>query len=604
MRRIKILFVEDQPEHSQIINIFKNILSSEQTEIKDFDELINSFKRNGNFIDICHCDNFTDAYDSIGKNQYDIYVLDVKLKKCSKTGVDRFNQIWGEYKKKGTEFNILNLPESNEDVEYGGIYLWTKVLEYNKSGNPEIIIYTAHTEIQTAYLPFFITDISPRIIAKDNLTGIQNALLKSLENVQKRIIKIKKQIDISKLSEKVTQLSKKRNIKQKELQKLFCEPIYEGCDWYLETLFPQYYIEIQNALNAGNKNELNDIYEKIRALIPPVSKLIGNSKAICEIREQIDEIADANGHVLLLGETGTGKTLIAWEIHDKSRRKDKPFVEINCASYSKELIASELFGHLKGAFTGAITDKKGVLELADNGTLFIDEIGDMSSEMQASLLKAVDEQKFHRVGEYKEIKVNVRIITGTNKNLYEMVKKGSFRDDLYYRINHEIIHLPPLRERKDDIPLLVLYFIKIFEEKNKKHIDGIDDEVIKKLEEHDWKGNIRELQRLMEKLCHKVPENKKISIEIFSKNFRPEAASSTLESDNEDELEFSIWEKRLLKGELKLETIPVVKRESFFNEYIKHKRPTLKQKDIAEKLGIAPGFLAKALSESRKKNKV
>jgi formate hydrogenlyase transcriptional activator len=202
---------------------------------------------------------------------------------------------------------------------------------------------------------------------------------------------------------------------------------------------------------------------------------------------------------LILGETGTGKELIARAIHDRSRRKDRTFVKINCAAIPTGLLESELFGHEKGAFTGAITQKVGRLELADQGTLFLDEVGDIPPEIQPKLLRALQEREFERLGSTHTRRVNVRLIAATNRDLEKMVAAHEFRSDLFYRLNVFPIRIPPLRDRRDDIPLLVSYFVEKFAKQMQKRIDSIPASVMKALKMWEWPGNIRELENLVER---------------------------------------------------------------------------------------------------------
>src|SRR5499426_877330 len=209
--------------------------------------------------------------------------------------------------------------------------------------------------------------------------------------------------------------------------------------------------------------------------------------------------ATAKSTVLLLGESGTGKELFARAIHNWSERKLRPFIAVNCVGLSKELFESELFGHEKGAFTGAHQLKKGKMELAQGGTVFLDEIGDVSTEIQTKLLRFLQEKEFERVGATKPIQVDVRIIAATNRNLVELVKQGRFRDDLYYRLNVVPIELPALRERKEDIPALVHYFIQRFSKETKKNFTDVTPQAMERLTAHDWPGNVRELANAIER---------------------------------------------------------------------------------------------------------
>jgi transcriptional regulator with GAF, ATPase, and Fis domain len=214
----------------------------------------------------------------------------------------------------------------------------------------------------------------------------------------------------------------------------------------------------------------------------------------------VKQIADSKSTALIMGESGTGKELISRAIHYNSNRKGYPFVTINCAAIPETLIESELFGHEKGAFTNAIEKKLGRFEVAHQGTLFLDEIGELSLATQAKILRFLEEREFNRVGGSKTIKVDVRLITATNKELSQLIKKGSFREDLYYRINVVPILIPPLRERKEDIPLLVDHFINKFSVENNKNLKGISKEALEMMMQYEWPGNIRELENLIERV--------------------------------------------------------------------------------------------------------
>ncbi len=239
---------------------------------------------------------------------------------------------------------------------------------------------------------------------------------------------------------------------------------------------------------------------KLKSSLTKKYELIGSSKPMNDLKKQIELIARGDSRILILGESGTGKELVARAIHSLSDRSHAPFVEVNCAAIPQELIESELFGHEKGAFTGAIDRKIGKFELADGGTLFLDEIGDMSLLTQAKLLRVIETQKFQRVGGTKDIKVNVRIISATNKDLAEEIKKGNFREDLYYRLNVVPIYLPPLRDRKEDIPELISYFISEYVREKGWKGKTLTERAIKMLQSYDWPGNVRELKNALERL--------------------------------------------------------------------------------------------------------
>jgi DNA-binding NtrC family response regulator len=228
--------------------------------------------------------------------------------------------------------------------------------------------------------------------------------------------------------------------------------------------------------------------------------IIGKSKAMKEIFGIVRQIADTKSTVLVMGESGTGKELISRAIHYNSNRKNYPFVTINCAAIPETLIESELFGHEKGAFTNAIEKKLGRCEVAQQGTLFLDEIGELSLATQAKILRFLEEKEFNRVGGSKTIKVDVRLITATNKDLNQLIKKGAFREDLYYRINVVPIIVPPLRERREDIPSLLDHFIKKYNEEGNKRVQGVSKEALALMMNYEWPGNVRELENSIERV--------------------------------------------------------------------------------------------------------
>ncbi|MEE9435656.1 MAG: sigma-54 dependent transcriptional regulator [Candidatus Adiutricales bacterium] len=233
--------------------------------------------------------------------------------------------------------------------------------------------------------------------------------------------------------------------------------------------------------------------------------LTGSSNVMKDLKKQIETVASTNAWVMITGENGTGKELVAHTIHRLSNRADRPMVEVNCAAIPEELIESELFGHERGSFTGADSHRRGRFDLANHGTLFLDEIGDMSLKTQSKILRILDEQRFERVGGDKTIQVDVRVIVATNKNLREEIRKGTFREDLYYRLNVIPIHVPPLRDRKEDISLLVQDFLEEFSRENNSEPKSITDETLPALLAHDWPGNVRELKNLVERLVIMSP---------------------------------------------------------------------------------------------------
>jgi formate hydrogenlyase transcriptional activator len=265
-------------------------------------------------------------------------------------------------------------------------------------------------------------------------------------------------------------------------------------------------IAIENAMVYQEISELKDklaqeklyLEEEIRSEMN-FDNIIGNSPALKQVLELAEIVAPSDSTVLLLGETGTGKELIARAIHDRSRRKDRTFVKLNCAAIPTGLLESELFGHEKGAFTGAITQKVGRMELADQGTLFLDEVGDIPVEIQPKLLRALQEREFERLGSTHTRKVNVRLIAATNRDLERMIADREFRSDLYYRLHVFPIRIPPLRERKEDIPQLVSYFVQKVAKQMQKKIDSISPVVMKGLTAWHWPGNIRELENFVER---------------------------------------------------------------------------------------------------------
>ena len=227
--------------------------------------------------------------------------------------------------------------------------------------------------------------------------------------------------------------------------------------------------------------------------------IIGQSSGLTELYAVLERVADSPTTVLITGESGTGKELVARALHDHSSRRGKPFIKVNCAAIPKELIESELFGYERGAFTGAVTSKPGRFELANGGTLFLDEIGEIPVEMQVKLLRALQESEFERVGGIKTIRVDVRLVAATNRDLKKLISQGAFRDDLFYRLNVVSIRLPALRERATDTPLLVEHFLKKFNERLKKNVTGVEPEALDLLSAYGWPGNIRELENVMER---------------------------------------------------------------------------------------------------------
>ncbi len=256
-----------------------------------------------------------------------------------------------------------------------------------------------------------------------------------------------------------------------------------------QSIYRQKQIENLQAQNAYLLEEVSG----------PFGQMVGNTPVMRQIFHLIETLADESTPVLIQGESGTGKELIARAIHQKSARKNRPFIKVNCGALNDNLLESELFGHEKGSFTGAIRQRKGRFELADGGTLFLDEIGDVSPALQVKLLRVLQEKEFERVGGETTLHVDVRIIAATNRNLEQLIANGQFREDLYYRLNVIPIHVPPLRQRKEDIPLLVEYFMQ--ELNRRRHVEKrFDSAAYEILKSYNWPGNIRELQNVLERL--------------------------------------------------------------------------------------------------------
>jgi len=265
--------------------------------------------------------------------------------------------------------------------------------------------------------------------------------------------------------------------------------------------------------------------------------IVGQSSALRHVLNLVETVAPSDSTVLMLGETGTGKELIARAIHDRSRRMDRTFVKVNCAAIPTGLLESELFGHERGAFTGAISQKIGRLELADQGTLFLDEVGDIPLEIQPKLLRALQEREFERLGSTRTQKVNVRLIAATNRDLEKMIESREFRSDLYYRLNVFPIRIPPLRERPEDIPLLVRYFAQKYGRRMEKQIESIPAAAMKTLAGWHWPGNIRELENFIERsviLTHGPALQ--VPIGELGGNGKAAAVTSTREANERDEI--------------------------------------------------------------------
>ncbi|HLZ35426.1 MAG TPA: sigma-54 dependent transcriptional regulator [Nitrospira sp.] len=263
-------------------------------------------------------------------------------------------------------------------------------------------------------------------------------------------------------------------------------------------------LRVKHALDQYRLEQEN---RSLRTTVQRKFELVGQSPAMQELRQLIETAGPTNSRVLIGGENGTGKELVARAIHVQSARADRPFVAVNCAAIPETLIESELFGHEKGSFSGATSMKRGQFEQADGGTLFLDEIGDMSLSTQAKVLRALQEQQFTRVGGTKLLKVDVRVLAASNKDLLKEIEKGAFREDLYYRLNVVPIVVPPLRERREDIPLLIRHFMKLHAEEQGLRTKEITPEAMNVFQQYEWPGNIRELRNLIERLMIMVPGN-------------------------------------------------------------------------------------------------
>ncbi|MCW8858224.1 MAG: sigma-54 dependent transcriptional regulator [Deltaproteobacteria bacterium] len=313
-------------------------------------------------------------------------------------------------------------------------------------------------------------------------------------------------------------------------------------------------LSIQNAI------KISQLVAENKALKEKIGRdyqMIGESPVIDQLKQQIKLAAPSSGWVLITGENGTGKELVARAIHQQSKRTDKPFIEVNCAAIPEELIESELFGHEKGAFTGATAARKGKFDQANGGTLFLDEIGDMSLKTQAKILRILQEHKFERVGGNKTIEVDVRVIAATNKDLQTEIQIGSFREDLFFRLNVLPFSVPPLRQRKDDIPRLCRHFLQYFCSKESREIKTISETALKALLNYNWPGNVRELKNLIERLVIMTPAqeikltdlphgiNILISSESKEQAYRPEELPDSYREAKE------IFEKQFLIEKLK-----------------------------------------------------
>ncbi len=258
-------------------------------------------------------------------------------------------------------------------------------------------------------------------------------------------------------------------------------------------------LSVDKAVRTSKAREQNRILRQTLEEYGDSEQIIGRSAVIRNVLDMIGKVAPSSSNVLITGESGTGKELIAKSLHFGSSRKNGPFTSINCMAFNPGVLESELFGHEKGAFTGATVKKRGRFETADKGTLFLDEIGELAPELQVKLLRVLQERSFERVGGTQPIHVDIRLLTATNKNLHKEVAVGNFREDLFYRLNVVNIHIPPLRERGEDIPLLAFHFLQKFSKQNEKEIHGFSQEAMQALSAYDWPGNVRQLENIVER---------------------------------------------------------------------------------------------------------
>jgi two-component system, NtrC family, nitrogen regulation response regulator NtrX len=285
--------------------------------------------------------------------------------------------------------------------------------------------------------------------------------------------------------------------------------------------------------NAIRQRYLEAENRDLRARVDRRLTMVGDSYAMTQLREQVAMAAPTNGRVLVFGENGTGKELVARSVHGLSKRHTGPFIEVNCAAIPEELIESELFGHLRGAFTGAVTDRRGKFEAADGGTIFLDEIGDMSLKTQAKVLRALQEQVIEPVGSTQQTQVDVRVIAATNKDLPVAIKAGQFREDLYFRLNVIPIFVPPLRARQGDIPLLAEYFMAGFAQEYGRRPKAFEDGALALLQRYSWPGNVRELRNLIERLVIMVPGDRISTADLAFLDRDPSEAGDTTPADVE-----------------------------------------------------------------------
>jgi two-component system response regulator HydG len=366
-------------------------------------------------------------------------------------------------------------------------------------------------------------------------------------------------------------------------------------DYITKPLIPDEVINVIEKALAAPSNEL--ITPAVNAKVPKNKRqyvisankefLVGQDGETAQVYKQIEIVAGTNYSIILYGESGTGKEVIAKTIHETSNRKNKPFVAMDCGTLSKELAGSELFGHVRGAFTGAVTDKEGHFELANLGTLFLDEVVNLSPEIQAALLRVIQERKFKRVGGTKEMDVDVRIIVASNENLQEAYKKGKFREDLYHRFNEFSINLPPLRERKGDIPLFADFFLDKTNLELNKTIEGYEDDVLEMFINYKWPGNLREFRNVVRRAVLLTTSgkinSKVLPWEITNGDYQSQVADSRSKSTSPEPFITKDLDLKDAAAKAEYDTIMNVLKEVNFNktraaEILKIDRKTLYNK--------------------------
>src|SRR5450631_932081 len=366
-------------------------------------------------------------------------------------------------------------------------------------------------------------------------------------------------------------------------------------DYITKPLIPDEVINVIEKALAAPSTEL--ITPAVNAKVPKNKRqyvisankefLVGQEGETAQVYKQIEIVAGTNYSIILYGESGTGKEVIAKTIHEFSARKDKPFIAMDCGTLSKELAGSELFGHVKGAFTGAFIDKEGHFELANGGTLFLDEVVNLSPEVQAALLRVIQERKFKRVGGTKEMDVDVRIIVASNENLQEAYKRGKFREDLYHRFNEFSINLPPLRERKIDIPLFADFFLDKTNQELNKNIEGYEDDVSEMFVNYDWPGNLREFRNVVRRAVLLTPSgkinSKVLPWEITNADIQQRKEEPFVKQDSKEPVSIKDLDLKDAAAKAEYDTIMNVLKEVNFNktkaaEILKIDRKTLYNK--------------------------